>query len=93
MSESFKTQPLPRRSIVRGFLLTAFGAGLLRMTLSGQAAAESKASQKAVEYHDPATGSARCDNCKYFKPPASCHVVDGTIAPTGWCNKYSAIAE
>jgi hypothetical protein len=52
-------------------------------------AAETKATQSAVEYHNPATGSAHCDNCKYFKPPSSCYVVEGDIAPTGWCDKYA----
>jgi hypothetical protein len=62
---------------------------MLRMSGNPAAAAEAKATQKAVEYRDQATGSAQCDNCKYFKPPSSCYVVEGTIAPTGWCDMYA----
>ena len=81
---------LCRRSILRGLVLAAFGTVTIAMTNGGNraAAAEGKATQKAVEYHEKAEGSANCSNCKYFKPPTACNIVEGDIAPTGWCNKY-----
>ena len=95
MSETPKSAEFCRRSVLQSLVLTVFGAVMLRLTMSGDrvAAAETKATQKAVEYHDPATGSARCGNCKYFKPPSSCYVVEGDIAPTAWCNMYAKKAE
>jgi hypothetical protein len=93
MSKTAKIPPAKynRRSILRSLVFAALGTVVLRTTVSGRrvAAAEAKATQQAVEYHDPATGSARCSNCKYFKPPSTCYVVEGDIAPTGWCNKYA----
>jgi hypothetical protein len=51
-------------------------------------AAPAKVSQKAVAYQDTPKGAQRCDNRTQFEAPSSCKVVEGDIAPTGWCKVY-----
>lgn len=81
---------LSRRSMLRNLALTAGSAAVLAAaaTRPRAAAAQTKATQKAVAYQDSPKGALRCDNCKQFEPPSSCKVVDGTIAPSGWCKVY-----
>jgi hypothetical protein len=87
-----RSAELSRRSILRNLAFTtAGGAALLGTTLSGNrvAAAQTKATQKAVGYQDTPKGAQRCDNCKQFEPPSSCKVVEGNnIEPAGWCKVY-----
>src|SRR5580704_9598099 len=81
---------LSRRSILRNLAFTAGGAAMLRTTMSGNrvAAAQTKATQKAVGYQDTPKDAQRCDNCSQFEPPSSCKVVEGKIEPAGWCKVY-----
>jgi hypothetical protein len=93
MSDAPKIQPveLSRRTILRNFAFTAAaGVATLSATAIGtrQAAAQSKASQKAVGYQDTPKGAQQCDNCRQFAAPTSCKVVEGTIAAAGWCKMY-----
>jgi hypothetical protein len=34
-----------------------------------------------------------CSGCALFKPPSSCQVVHGKIAPGGWCDAYAPKAK
>jgi hypothetical protein len=76
-----------RRTVLRTFALTAGGAAMLGATAS-RALSENKVPQKSVGYQDTPKGALQCDNCRQFVGPSSCKVVDGTIAPTGWCSIY-----
>ncbi len=52
--------------------------------------AQAKMAQTAVRYQaDPKDGH-QCDGCAFFIAPNSCKMVDGAIAPTGWCALWSA---
>lgn len=80
-----------RRSILRNLGLAAGGAAMLVATASGNRAAaqtQTKATQKDVAYQNTPKGDQRCDNCMQFEAPSSCKVVEGTIAPSGWCGAY-----
>jgi hypothetical protein len=81
---------LSRRSILRKLAISAGGAAVLATTVAGSrdAAAQTKATQKAVGYQDTPHGAQRCDNCLQFQPPSSCKTVQGTVAPAGWCKVY-----
>ena len=81
---------LSRRSILRNLAFIAGGAAILGTTMSGirKAAAQTKMTQQAVGYQDTPKGAQRCDNCTQFEPPSSCKVVEGKIAPAGWCKVY-----
>ncbi len=80
-----------RRSFLHGLVLVASGLATLGvMTPANRlAAAECKATQQSVDYREAAKGASVCSNCKYFQAPSSCYIVEGTIAPGGWCNKYA----
>jgi len=93
MSDLGKIQAaaLSRRSMLRNLAFTAGGATALGAAISGNraAAAQTKVTQKAVGYQDTPQGAQRCDNCMQFEAPSSCKVVEGTIAPAGWCKIYA----
>ena len=71
----------------RDFLsAAAAGGGTIAMIGLGAAPADAaKMSQKAMSYRQNPNGGQRCDACVNFQPPNGCKVVDGTIAPNGWC--------
>ncbi|MCL4862664.1 MAG: high-potential iron-sulfur protein [Caldilineaceae bacterium] len=56
------------------------------------------ATRKAVAYVDLSLhAERRCDNCRFFKQPATgascggCEIVGGTIAPAGYCTAWAAM--
>jgi hypothetical protein len=77
-----------RRKLLRNLALTAGGAAIFSATMR-EAAAQTKMAQAAVGYQAMPQGAAQCDNCLQFAPPSSCKVVDGTVAPRGWCKIYA----
>jgi hypothetical protein len=85
-----RSTAVSRRAILRNLAIGAGGAAVLAATVaeSRDAAAQSKATQKAVGYQDTPHGAQRCDNCRQFEPPSACKTVQGTIAPSGWCKIY-----
>lgn len=75
----------------RDFLFAAAvgsGAVMAAGLVSSPAAASGKIAQKAVNYQATPKGNQRCDNCSLWQPPNACKLVDGTIAPSGWCVLY-----
>ena len=48
-------------------------------------AAEAKMAQNAVKYQETPKDGKQCDGCNFFVAPDGCKMVDGKIAPTGWC--------
>lgn len=80
-----------RRSVMRNFaLVTTGGVAVFGTSVIGVrvAAAQAKASQTAVGYQNTPKGAQQCDNCTQFAAPSSCKVVEGDIAPAGWCKMY-----
>jgi hypothetical protein len=81
---------LSRRSLLRNAAFAAGGAAILGTTVGPRSAdAATKATQKAVAYQDTPKDAQRCDNCLHFEPASSCKIVEGTIAPAGWCKVYA----
>jgi anaerobic selenocysteine-containing dehydrogenase len=75
----------------RDFLFVAgigAGAALGGALLPSPAAASNKMSPRAMSYRTSPNGNQRCDNCANFMAPSSCKLVDGPIAPSGWCILY-----
>ncbi len=75
----------------RDFLFAAVvgsGAMVGASLVSTPALAANKIPQKAVSYQATPKGGQRCDGCALWQPPSSCKLVDGTIAPSGWCTLY-----
>jgi hypothetical protein len=48
-------------------------------------AQQKKASKDAMKYQDKPNGDKQCSNCLHFQPPAGCAIVEGTVAPQGYC--------
>jgi hypothetical protein len=79
MPETDTKSGVDRRTIL---LATAGAAPLIALT-GGEA--QAKLAMTAVKYQtDPKEGH-QCDGCAQFVAPNSCKLVDGDIAPTGWC--------
>jgi hypothetical protein len=87
-----RSAALSRRAILRNLAIGAGGAAVLAASVAEtrDAAAQSKATQKAVGYQDTPHGTQRCDNCRQFEPPSACKTVQGTIAAAGWCKIWVA---
>jgi hypothetical protein len=79
MGESCKNSGVNRRAI----LLAAAGAAPLVALMSGEA--QAKLAMTAVKYQTDPKDGHQCDGCNFFEPPNGCKMVDGDIAPTGWC--------
>ncbi len=83
MRESCNNSGVSRRSV----LLAAAGASPLLALTGGEA--QAKLAQTAVKYQPaPGKDGHQCDGCNFFVAPNSCKMVDGDIAPTGWCSLW-----
>jgi len=58
----------------------------LRPTESG---AQQKMAQKLVQYQTTPKNKQQCSTCLHFVAPDSCKLVEGKIAPAGWCSLYA----
>ena len=67
----------------RSVLLAAAGAAPLLALTGGEA--QAKLAMTAVKYQPDPKDGKQCDGCNFFVAPNSCKMVDGDIAPTGWC--------
>ncbi len=61
------------------------GVAILGGGLVESASAQQKVQKPTVQYQDQPKNGAECDQCVHFVAPSSCKLVDGTIAPKGWC--------
>ncbi len=98
MKETTKTINESRRALIRnGITIAAVGAvaaaGLLKATPARAQAG--KASQAVAMYQPKPHGKDQCDNCIHFVPGktptanGTCKVVEGSVAPQGWCVMYA----
>ena len=79
MAETWKKSGVSRRTV----LFAAAGAAPLIALTSGEA--QAKIAQAAVKYQTTPKDDHQCDACNFFMAPNGCKMVDGEIAPTGWC--------
>jgi len=68
---------------------------LIRQATEGRVAAledfeiMAKRTKASVNYTDRASmQNSRCDACKHFIKPSGCKLVEGRIAPGGWCKLF-----
>jgi len=70
-----------RRRKVLGIGVAVIGGAIM-----APAGAQTKKVQKAqAQYQDKPKSGQQCDGCAQFVAPASCKLVEGEIAPKGWC--------
>jgi hypothetical protein len=79
MRETGNTSGVSRRTV----LIAAAGAAPLLALTGGEA--QAKLAQTAVKYQPDPKDGHQCDGCIQFVAPNACKLVDGDIAPTGWC--------
>ncbi len=74
-----------RRTVL---LAAAAAAPVLALMTTG---AQAKMAQASVKYQAQPNNGKQCDGCNFFVAaadagkPGTCKMVDGEIAPTGWC--------
>ncbi|HWY60522.1 MAG TPA: hypothetical protein VNW15_01345 [Rhizomicrobium sp.] len=77
---------ISRRMLFRHAATTIGGlAALLGTGLPAQA----KMSLQAAGYQATPKGDQNCAGCTLFNAPASCTLIDGAVAPSGWCRFYA----
>jgi len=79
VSDTNNASGLSRRTAL---LAAASAAPLLLLT---SVEAQAKLAQNAVKYQATPNNGRQCDGCAQFLAPNSCKLVDGDIAPAGWC--------
>jgi hypothetical protein len=77
---------LSRRGLFRN--AAAMIGGVTALLATGSQAI-AKMAQKAAGYQATPKGDQSCATCALFKTPASCTLVDGDIAATGWCRFFA----
>ena len=77
---------LSRRMLFRSAVAMIGGVAAF---LSTSLPAIAKMAQKAAGYQATPKGDQSCATCALFKAPASCTLVDGDIAPGGWCRFFA----
>lgn len=80
---------LTRRVFFRG-AATLAGAALVAAVIPVRdARAQQKLAKSVMQYQDTPKDGQRCDECVYWKAPNACGLVEGVIAPAGWCTAYN----
>jgi hypothetical protein len=74
-----------RRNLLRATVLGSAGA-ILGAVVTVRA--QQKMPKQAAEYQDTPKGILMCATCSLFQPPRSCKVVEGDVAPEGWCKAF-----
>jgi hypothetical protein len=74
-----------RRALMRKAVCAAGGIAAAMAASPAQA----KMSQKIAEYQATPKDGQACANCALYRAPASCTLIDGNVAPTGWCRFYA----
>ena len=73
-----------RRAIMKGAALLA-STTVIAVLMGSKEALAQKASKASMQYQDKPNGDKQCSNCAQFIPANSCQIVEGTIAPQGFC--------
>ena len=82
MGESSSNSGVSRRTV----LLAAAGAAPLLALTTARRRRRWRRPRSSIR-PDPKDGK-QCDGCNFFVAPNSCKMVDGDIAPTGWCSLW-----
>ena len=92
---------MPASGSSRRVFIKTMGVAAVAATCGGAAIAKAqeykpqeqkKLTQAAARYQAQPKGNEACGTCPYFIFPKSCVVVEGEIAPTGWCPIYTTFS-
>jgi len=78
----------------RAFFPNLLGAGALfaaalTIAKSQIAEAQSKVKKEVAKYQDTPKNGQKCADCRFFRPPKECQLVEGDIKPEGWCQFFA----
>ena len=79
---------ISRRACLGGAAVVLGGG----MAVLASSAAWAKTDQKTAMYQGEPKDGNKCSGCAQFKAPNACVIVEGEIAPEGWCQFYMAKA-
>jgi hypothetical protein len=79
MHETNEKPGVNRRTVI---IAAASAAPLLALA---SREAQAKLAPAAVKYQTTPKDGHQCDGCIQFVAPNACKLVEGDIAPTGWC--------
>ena len=78
--------PLSRRRLLPSLLgAGAALAAALSLGSADGADAQSKVKKAVAKYQDKPKNGQKCADCRFFRPPKACQLVEGDISPDGWC--------
>jgi secreted PhoX family phosphatase len=80
---------LSRRRLLSAGACAAGAAALVGLASMPAAAQAKKASQKDAGYQESPMGGKSCENCRQFKAPNSCTVVESPVSGNGYCRLYA----
>jgi High potential iron-sulfur protein len=83
------TLDISRRRLLRTVTFAAATGALVAAAATAPAIAGAKFSQATAKYQSTPKGADRCANCSQYESAGTCRVVEGQVAPNGWCNLYA----
>ena len=87
-SSNDKPQNGARRLFLGRAALVVAGGTAAAASLAA-APAQAAVTQAMAHYQATPKGKASCATCSQFVAPKTCKVVQGVVAPTGWCLLYT----
>ena len=78
-----------RRNLLQKSVLGAATALVALFVANRAAHATANLTKSQAGYQDKPNANQHCETCSHFVAPNSCHLVEGEIAPQGWCRFYS----
>jgi len=83
-----------RRAFIKsiGVIAAAASCGAAATAQEYKPQDQKKLSKAAAQYQDHPKGNDACGACPYFVFPKSCAVVEGDIAPNGWCRMFTSFS-
>ena len=73
----------------RGVIKTGLGLVAGTVTAGAAMAQDQKIGQALVQYQATPKNGQECDACVNWVAPNACKIVEGQIAPKGWCVAYA----
>jgi hypothetical protein len=82
------SENLTRGEALKHLIVLPALAGLV---VAGSTVAQAADNKAQFKYQNkPGKNGQKCSGCRFFKAPASCQIVTGSISPNGWCIAWAA---
>ncbi len=82
------TPKITRRTVLYRAAMLGAAVPIMGSLMGTDPAKAAKQSQEAVKYQAKPKDKQHCANCKPFKAPDGCDIVEGKVAPNGWCTAW-----